>query len=94
MVESCVQDQIGADRVGQRPQVPDCVGMQMRLREVPDFSRQREFLQRVRDRKRLPVLRPPDNALHLFVEDSVCVKMKADEVAADENQNRLIRREI
>src|ERR1700674_4493284 len=92
VVESCVQNEIGTNRVGQRPQVPDCVAVQKRLREVPDFSRQREFLQPMRDRKRLPVLRPPDDSLHLLVEDSVCVKMKAEEVAAHKNQSRLIRR--
>src|SRR6266702_723373 len=92
VVESRIHDKIGTSRVGYSPEVPGRIAVKERLREVPDFSCQRESLQRMRDRKRLPVLRPPDNSLRLLVEDSVGVKMKTEQVAAHENQSRLIRR--
>jgi hypothetical protein len=42
VIESCVEDKIGTRRVGHGPQIPDCVAAQKWLREVPDFSCQRE----------------------------------------------------
>ena len=86
VIEPTVYDQILAQRIRHRPEIPYRVAALEWLREMPDLAGNRELSQRVRDGKCLPQLRSMDLALNLLGNYRVGIHVKSVKIVTQENQ--------
>ena len=78
MTESDVENEVLPHVVIQRPQVPDNIAAEKRLREVPYFSGNTDLLhQGMGDRERLPELSAVNRIVDVVVEEEIRIIVKA-----------------
>ena len=77
-IEPSVEDQIFVQRIGNRPEIPDCVPALEGLREMPDLSGECQLSNRMRDGQRLPKLPSAQIALGLLSKNPVRIDVKSE----------------
>ena len=75
VIEADVEDERLACCIADGPKIAESIGPKKRLREMPDFTRERELLrERMRNRKGLSELASPDTILGLKRGDASAIR--------------------
>ena len=86
VVKPRVNNQVLANRTGNGPKISHGIATEERLREMPDFTRQRELSERMGDRQGLPKLQSMHFTHYLLGKNPICIEMEAQEIVAQQNR--------
>ena len=82
MIEAAIDHEVSTHWIRESPKIAYGVRPEIRLRKMPDFARDSELLQWMRNRKCLGVLRATDTLFRFFRDDEICIVMEAGNVIA------------
>ena len=86
MLEAAIEYQVLAYRIRHRPQISHRVAAQERLSKVPELAGDDEFLERMRYRDGLSILRAANTVLTLLVEEPIDIEVEAGHVITEHQQ--------